>query len=55
MAPPVLRHRLVLNYNAESEGETPDSMIRRLLDAVPMHRSGDKGARDGRVEQILKA
>jgi MoxR-like ATPase len=54
MAPPVLRHRLVLNYNAESEGETPDTMIKRLLDAVPVHKSGE-GARDGRVEQILKA
>jgi MoxR-like ATPase len=31
---PVLRHRLVLNYQAEAEGAKADDLIGRLLDAV---------------------
>jgi MoxR-like ATPase len=34
VARPVLRHRLVLNYQAEAEGVRPDDLIGRLLDAV---------------------
>jgi hypothetical protein len=30
----VLRHRLVLNYQAEAEGVVADDLIARLLDAV---------------------
>lgn len=32
---PVLRHRLVLNFNAEADGIRPDDVIRRLLESVP--------------------
>ncbi len=32
---PVLRHRIMTNFNAEAEGIKPDDIIRRLLDAVP--------------------
>ena len=35
LVPDVLRHRLVLTYEALSEGETPDVLIRRVLQAVP--------------------
>jgi MoxR-like ATPase len=31
---PVLRHRLILNFNAEAEGITTEEIIRRLLDTV---------------------
>jgi MoxR-like ATPase len=31
---PVLRHRIVTNFNAEAEGIKPDDLIRRLIDAV---------------------
>ncbi len=34
VAKPVLRHRLVLNYQAEAEGVLADDLIARLLDAV---------------------
>ena len=34
VAKPVLRHRLVLNYQAEAEGVRPDDLISRLLDAL---------------------
>ena len=32
---PVLRHRIIPNFAARSEGETPDTLIAKLLDAVP--------------------
>jgi MoxR-like ATPase len=32
---PVLAHRLVTNFNAEAEGITPVSIVRRLLEEVP--------------------
>ena len=35
LAPDVLRHRLVLTYEALADGVTPDDLIRRILDAVP--------------------
>ncbi len=31
VAAPVLRHRVILNYNAEADGVTPDELVRRLL------------------------
>jgi MoxR-like ATPase len=40
MAHPVLRHRVLTNFRAESEGITTDSLIDDLLGAVPMPRSG---------------
>ncbi|SFM18057.1 AAA family ATPase [Marinobacter zhejiangensis] len=32
----VLRHRLLLTFEAEAEGMTPDTVIQRLLDTVPV-------------------
>ena len=32
---PALRHRLILNFEAEAEGLQPDSLVQSLLDAVP--------------------
>jgi len=40
MAHPVLRHRVLLNFRAESEGVTTDSIIDDLLSAVAVPRSG---------------
>src|SRR5262245_19042846 len=37
---PVLRHRVLTNFHAESEGITSDSIIDELLEAVPTPRSG---------------
>jgi MoxR-like ATPase len=34
LAPPTLRHRILLNYRAEAEGVTVESVIERLLGAV---------------------
>jgi MoxR-like ATPase len=35
VAPPVLRHRLVLNFHARAEGIDADGLIRRLIEFVP--------------------
>ncbi len=35
VALPVLRHRIILNFAAQSEGVTPDDIVKRLLEAVP--------------------
>jgi MoxR-like ATPase len=31
LAPPVLRHRILLNYRAEAEGIRPENVIGQLL------------------------
>jgi MoxR-like ATPase len=35
VAKPVLRHRIITNFTAQSEGVTPDGVIDKLLAAVP--------------------
>jgi len=40
LAFPVLRHRILVNFQAESEGVTSEEIIRRLLEAVPEPASG---------------
>jgi MoxR-like ATPase len=35
LAYPVLRHRVLLNYRAEAEGVTVDSVVKRLLETAP--------------------
>ena len=40
LARPVLRHRIIPNFYAESERITADNLVERLLDAVPAPRSG---------------
>ena len=39
LASPVLRHRILLNFHAESEGVTTDQIVGQLLDAVPVPAS----------------
>jgi MoxR-like ATPase len=40
LAHPVLRHRVLTNFHAQSEGVTSDLLVDRLLEAVPAPRSG---------------
>lgn len=40
LAKPVLRHRILTNFHAESEGITPEDIVERLLKAVPLPQSG---------------
>jgi MoxR-like ATPase len=39
---PVMRHRILTNFHAESQRITTDEIIRRLLEAVPVPESGLK-------------
>ena len=39
LAHPVLRHRVLVNFTAQSEKVTTDSLIGRLLESVPLPRS----------------
>jgi len=40
LAHPVLRHRILTNFHAESEGKTSGQLIDQLLEAVPVPSSG---------------
>jgi MoxR-like ATPase len=40
LAHPVLRHRILTNFHAESEGVTTGDMVDQLLEAVPVPASG---------------
>jgi MoxR-like ATPase len=40
LAHPVMRHRILTNFHAESERVTPDDIIDKLLDTVPTPKSG---------------
>jgi MoxR-like ATPase len=35
VAAPVLRHRIITNFNAEAEGIRPDDIVRRLTEMIP--------------------
>ena len=51
LAKPVLRHRLVLNFAAESEGITADQIVDRLLSVTPTRE--DELTRDARFQKIF--
>jgi MoxR-like ATPase len=40
LAYPILRHRILLNFHAESERVSSDDVIKRLIDTVPAPKSG---------------
>ena len=42
VAKPVLRHRVITNFNADSTGVTSDDIIDRLLDEIPERSEGDQ-------------
>ena len=51
LALPVLRHRILTNFTAASEGITPDKVIQRLVDETPAHES--ELNRDERFQKIF--
>jgi len=48
VAGPVLRHRIITNFNAEAEGVKPDDIIRRLIDETPVKATPGLDAAGGR-------
>jgi MoxR-like ATPase len=51
VAPPVLRHRIVINYNAQAAGESSDSIVKKLLADVPIR----KGPASAAVAEIFRS
>jgi MoxR-like ATPase len=53
VALPVLRHRVVTNFNAEAEGLRPDDILERLIRHVPLGDSSESDPR-GTLSKVLK-
>ena len=53
IAVPVLRHRIVTNFNAEAEGLRPDDIIARLIKSLPADPS--EAPERGRVPKLFKS
>ena len=32
----VLRHRIILNFDAHADGETADTIVKKILDSLPV-------------------
>jgi len=53
VAAPVLRHRILTNFNAESEGIKPDDIVQRLLDSVSVQEY--ETAASGSQPQVFRS
>ena len=53
IAAPVFRHRLVVTYAAQAEGQTPDTIVERLVSETKEHALAE--AADGHVAQVLRS
>ena len=53
VAKPVLRHRIITNFNAEAEGVKPDDIINRLAEMIPTDPS-QWNAR-GKLSEVFKS
>jgi MoxR-like ATPase len=51
LAKPVLRHRIVVTFAAESEGISPDAIIQRIIDETPTKE--DELTNDARFKKIF--
>jgi MoxR-like ATPase len=53
VAKPVLRHRLVATYAAQADGQTPDTIVERLVQDIPVRPGANE--LDGRVAQVFRS
>jgi MoxR-like ATPase len=53
LAKPVLRHRIVTNFAAESDGVTTDSVVEKLIEVTPS-KEGELTS-DPRLQKIFAA
>ena len=51
LAKPVLRHRIVVNFAAESEGVSPDDIVQRIVAITPTKE--DELTSDARFQKIF--
>ena len=52
VAAPVLRHRIITNFNAEAEGVTADSIVQKLIEMIPASKSDLES--DSRLPNIIE-
>ena len=52
IAHPVLRHRLITNFNAEADGVRPDDVIDRLLQEIPRDETDSATQRE--LDQVVR-
>jgi MoxR-like ATPase len=52
VAAPVLRHRIMTNFNAEAEGIKPDDIVRNLVELIPS--AEEEAALSGRLSEVFK-
>jgi MoxR-like ATPase len=53
VAGPVLRHRIITNFNAEAEGIRPDDIVKRLIKATPV--DDHEAEQSGKLPKIFKS
>jgi MoxR-like ATPase len=51
VAPPVLRHRILTNFNAEADRVRPDDLVRRLIDTVAV----DEDRASGKLPELFRS
>jgi MoxR-like ATPase len=53
VAGPVLRHRIITNFNAEAEGLRPDDIVERLISTIPVDEH--EAEQSGRVPKLFRS
>ncbi len=53
VAAPVLRHRIITNFNAEADGVSPDRIVQRLTELVPADSA--KAHPGGRLPEVFRS
>ncbi|MGD9646766.1 MAG: AAA family ATPase [Pirellulales bacterium] len=53
VAAPVLRHRILTNFNAEAEGVRPDDIVRRLIEVIPAEEQ--ESASSGSLPEVFRS
>ena len=49
---PVLRHRILTNFNAEAEGIKPDGIVQRLIDTAKVD---EEAAESEKMPEVFKS
>jgi MoxR-like ATPase len=53
VAAPVLRHRIMTNFNAEADGIKPDDIVRRLIEHIPIDETQDRSR--GKLPEVFRS
>jgi MoxR-like ATPase len=53
VAGPVLRHRIITNFNAEAEGIKPDDIVAKLAELIPVDEA--EGKQSGSLPKIFRS